>query len=143
MKNIQPDFAITTAEQMSFIGTFLGGISVTILVTIVVFSSSKKSINWIIATSAFAASSFLISVIASMRLILALHPEVYIATSPEKLFLLWKSMIGAYAVGVVSLILSIGLSGWLRSHRSGLVTTLIASMAMFFFIYSSVFSGMN
>ena len=140
MQEIKASYAVAAAEQMSFIGAFLGGVSVTILVTIVVFTSSKNSVTWIIGTSTLAACSLLISVIASTRLIIALHPDISFVPSPAKIDLLWKAMIASYGIGVLSLIVSIGLSGWIRSRSSGLVTSLIASFALVFFFYSSIFS---
>ncbi len=141
METVKASYALTAAEQMSFIGAFLGGISVTLLVTIVVFSSDKKVVNWIVGTSALAACSLLITVIAAMRLIIALHPDLSFVPSPEKMKLLWNGMILAYGVGVLSLIASIGLSGWLRSSRAGIVTCLMASIALLFFFSSSIFLG--
>ena len=141
MKEFKASYALAAAEQMSFIGVFLGGVSVTILLTIVVFSSSKKSVNWIVGTSAVAACSFLISVIASMRFVIALHPDLSFSPDPAKVSLLWNSMILGYGLGVISLITSIGLSGWLRSRRSGIVTTSISVVAMLFFFFASVFTA--
>ena len=140
MKEITPSYALAAAEQMSFIGAFLGGIAISILVTIVVFSSSKKSVNWIVATSALAACCLLVSVIAAMRLTIAFHPDLPFVPAPVKISLLWEAMINAYGLGVMSLIASIGLSGWLRSRSAGIVTSLIASIALVFFLSSSIFS---
>ncbi|WP_133471980.1 hypothetical protein [Paraglaciecola marina] len=64
MTELNPNYVIAVAEQLSSVSAFLGGVSATILVTIVVFSSPKKSVNWIVASSAFAASCLLIAVIA-------------------------------------------------------------------------------
>ncbi len=143
MKEITASYVLAAAEQMSFIGAFLGGVSVTILVTIVVFSSSKKFVNWIVGVSALAACGFLISVIASMRLIMALHPDLPFVPSPAKINLLWEGMITAYGVGVLSLIASIGISGWLRSRNSGIITALISLIALAFFFSSSIYFGRN
>lgn len=140
MKKIPDTYILAAAEQMSFIGTFLGGVSVTILITLVVFSSPKKSVNWIVGTSALAACSFLVSVIASMRLVIAIHPDLLIDPSPEKMNALWFGMINAYGLGVLSLIISIGLSGWLRSRTSGIVTSVFAAGALVFFFTTSIFS---
>lgn len=141
MPELKAAYAIAAAEQMSLVGVFLGGVSVTILITIVVFSSSSKSVNWIVASSALAACSLLVSVIASIRLVIALHPdlpEVYVA-SKSQIFLLWKTMIMAYGIGVLSLIVSIGLSGWLRSRKTGMVTSSLAAVTLLLFVYTSIF----
>ena len=42
MNEINPNYIVAVAEQLSFVSAFLGGISATILVTIVVFTSEKK-----------------------------------------------------------------------------------------------------
>lgn len=139
MKEIKVDYALAIAEQMSFVSAFLGGVSATILVTIVVFTSSKKSISWIVGTSALAACSLLISVIASLRIIIAIHPELPISVGQDKINLLWSAMVLGYGVGFLSLITSIGLSGWLRSRNAGIVTTVIAGIAIAFFVFTSIF----
>ncbi len=142
MPELKSAYAIAAAEQMSLVGVFLGGVSVTILVTIVVFSSSSKSVNWIVGSSALAACSLLISVIASLRLVVALHPdlpEVFVASSSQ-IWVLWNTMITGYGIGVMSLITSIGLSGWLKSPKTGWLTSAIAGMTMAFFVFTSIFS---
>lgn len=67
MSELNPKYIVAVAEQLSFVSAFLGGISATILITIVVFVSSKKSVSWMIAASALAACSLLVAVIASWR----------------------------------------------------------------------------
>lgn len=141
MKEIKVSYALAVAEQMSFVSAFLGGVSVTILITIVVFTASKRSISLIVGLSALAACSLLVSVIASLRLIIALHPDLPIAAEPGKISVLWHSMIFGYGLGVLSLIICIGLAGWLRSRRTGIITTLISGIAMMFFALTSIFSG--
>ena len=142
MNEIGASYALAVAEQMSLVGVFLGGVSITILITIVVFSSPKKSVNWIVATSALAACSLLVSVISSLRLIIVLHPEFpgSVVTSSQSIGWLWRSMIAGYGIGVLGLVISIGLSGWLRSRGTGLVTATIAIVAVMFFLFTSPFN---
>lgn len=141
MPELNSNYAIAAAEQMSLVGVFLGGVSVTILVTIVVFSSSSKSVNWIVGSSALAACSLLISVIASLRLVVALHPDLpdAFAADSSQIWVLWSTMIIAYGIGVMSLIASIGLSGWLKSQKTGWLTSAIAGTTMLFFVFTSIF----
>jgi len=42
MTELNPIYVVAVAEQLSFVSAFLGGISATILVTIVVFTSQKN-----------------------------------------------------------------------------------------------------
>jgi len=139
MAEINPNYIVAVAEQLSFVSAFLGGISATILVTIVVFTSEKKSVNWIVSSSALAACSLLIAVVAAWRLIILLHPELSIKVDTGIITVLWASMLIGYAIGFLSLIVSIGLSGWLRSRRDGAITTTIAVISILFFILATPF----
>ena len=65
MNDLPSGYMLTVAEQLSFVSAFLGGISATILVTIVVFTSQKNSVSWIVSTSTLAACSLLVAVVAA------------------------------------------------------------------------------
>ena len=93
-----------------------------------------------IMTSALSACSLLVSVISGWRLIIGLHPDLPFDPDPEKINLLWNALIAGYGIGVNSLIVSIGLSGWIRSRRMGLVTSAIAAGAVFFFASTSIYT---
>ncbi len=141
MSELNPKYIVAVAEQLSFVSAFLGGISATILITIVVFVSSKKSVSWMIAASALAACSLLVAVIASWRLIILLHPELPIAVEPLIIKILWSGMLLGYSLGFLSLLACIGLSGWLRSKRSGLITSGTALVAVVFFVLATPFGA--
>ena len=139
MTEINPSYIVAVAEQLAFVCAFLGGVSITILVTIVVFTSQKKSVSWIVTSSAVAACSLLIAVIASWRLIILTHPELPTAVDDSVVKLLWASMLIGYSIGFLSLLVSIGLSGWLRSKKTGIITSSIAFLAVLFFVFATPF----
>ncbi len=138
---LNPQFILAVAEQLSFVSAFLGGISATILVTIVVFTSPSKSVNWIVSTSALAACSLLIAVVAAWRLVILLHPEIPVPVDPKIIKVLYAGMLLGYSIGFLSLLVSIGLSGWLRSRRNGFITSVIALVAIVFFILATPFGA--
>ena len=139
MDNLNVNYVLAVAEQLSFVSAFLGGISATILVTIVVFTSKKKSVNWIVSASAIAACSLLIAVVASWRISILLHPELPIQVNEALIQVLWRGMLLGYGLGFLSLLASIGLSGWLRSKRDGMITSTIAIIAVIFFVWATPF----
>ncbi len=139
MKELDSNYIVAVAEQLSFVSAFLGGISATILVTIVVFTSKKKSVNWIVSSSALAACSLLIAVVASWRLLIILHPEFPMHVDQGLVMSLWFGMLIGYSIGFLSLLASIGLSGWIRSKRDGIITSTIAIVAVLFFIFVTPF----
>jgi hypothetical protein len=142
MNQISTDYAVDVAEQMSLVGVFLGGVSITLLITLVVINKTGKLTNWLVVFSALAACVLLISVVSSLRLIIALHPEFPSpeTTSPAELSLLWGSMVACYGLGVLCLAFCIGLSGWLRSRLTGIITCGFAVFTVLFFVLTSVFN---
>ena len=87
--------------------------------------------------SALAASCLLIAVVAAWRLTILLHPEFPMPVNATVVQVLWNGMLIGYGLGFLSLIASIGLSGWLRLKKNGLITTGIASIAVVFFVIAT------
>ncbi len=139
-QELKASYVVAVAEQISFVSAFLGGVAATILFTVIIFSSDKRSVALLVATSALAACSLLVSVIAGWRLTIGLHPDLPFTPDPAKIRILWNSLIAGYGLGVNSLIASIGLSGWIRSRRSGYITSFIASIAIIFFLSTSLYA---
>ena len=138
MTNPDPIFMTAVTEQLSFVSSFLGGgVSATILVTIVVFANPKKSVTWIIGASALAACSLLIAVLASWRLPVFLNPATPVPVDPLIIRVLWRSMLLGYGLGFLSLLVSIGLSGWIRSKKTGLITSGMAVVSVVFFVLAT------
>ncbi len=48
-------------------------------------------------------------------------------------------MLVGYVLGFLSLLISIGLAGWLRSKRDGMITSAIALLALVFFVLATPF----
>lgn len=138
-QELKASYVVAVAEQISFVSAFLGGVSATILFSVIIFSSDKRSVALLVATSTLSACSLLVSVIAAWRLIIGLHPDLPFEPDPAKIRLLWNSLIAGYGLGVNSLIVSIGLSGWIRSRRSGLITSFISAIAILFFASTSIY----
>lgn len=139
MTRLDTNYVTAVAEQLSFVSAFLGGVSATILVTIVVFANPNKSVSWIVAASALAACSLLIAVVAAWRLTILLNPNTPVAVDPAILNVLWASMLLGYGVGFLSLLACIGLSGWIRSRKTGLITTGMAVVSVLFFVMATPF----
>jgi len=139
MTRLDPNYVTAVAEQLSFVSAFLGGVSATILVTIVVFANPKKSVSWIVAASALAACSLLVAVVAAWRITILLNPDTPVAVDTPILNVLWASMLLGYGLGFLSLLTCIGLSGWIRSRKTGLITSGMALIAVIFFVLATPF----
>jgi hypothetical protein len=119
------------SRQLAFLGAFLGGFAATFLATLLVVDSSRRVADWVIGSAAAAACSFVVAVIASVTLTVVLHPEAPANVSAS-------ASIGAarviatlgFGVGIYALLASVGLSGWIRSRRTGLGTSAAAAVGL-------------
>lgn len=137
---LKASYVLAVADQLSFVSAFLGGVSATILFSVIMLSDDRRSLSLVIAASALSACSLLISVVAAWRLSIGLHPDLPFVPDFQKLRLLWNCMIAGYSLGILSLITSIGLSGWIRSKRLGLITSVIAVLTIIFFSMTSIYT---
>lgn len=115
------------ASQLAAVSAFLGGFAATFLGILLQSESPRRHVGWAAGAAAVASASFMIAVIAGTLVGLVLNPHAPpdLAT-PE--FLPWvRSVIFVtFAIGIYANLLSLGLSGWIRSRALGLVTSTAA-----------------
>jgi hypothetical protein len=86
--------------------------------------------GWAAGAAAVAAAAFVVAVVAATMLVTELHPGAPAAvarrgqTGPARL-----TSVLTFGVGIYALLASLGLSGWARSRRLGLVTSVAAGAA--------------
>ncbi len=137
MQPLSNSYLAEISHQLAFLSAFLGGFSATFLATLVITDSSKRVAGWIVAATATAACSFVVSVIASVMLTIVLHPEVpsNVIQSASISSARVVSSLG-FAVGVIALLISVGLSGWLRSRQTGLMTSAVAGISLILVLWA-------
>lgn len=130
MLSLPPDYLAEIARQIAFLSAFLGGFAATFLATLLAAHSPKRITAWTICSSALAASAFVVSTTVSVMLVVTLHPNAPadITTGQDVVRSRILSTLG-FIVGIYALLLGIGLCGWMRSRRVGLVTSVGASVA--------------
>ena len=131
MQPLPPNYLAEIARQIAFLSVFLGGFAATFLATLIVTNSAKKTADWSIGCSAIAASCFVVAVIASVMLTIVLHPEVpsniSAGSSVDKARVVF---ILGFGLGVYALLGSVGISGWIRSRKLGMVTSASAGLGV-------------
>lgn len=129
MPSLPSSYLAEVARQVAFLSAFLGGFAATFLATLVVAKSSKRSVGWAIGFSAFAASCFIVAVISSVMLTTTLHPDApgYVSAGVPVNMARVVSVLG-FGLGAYALLGSVGISGWIRSRRLGLVTSIFAGV---------------
>ncbi len=131
MQPLPADYLAEISRQFAFLSAFLGGFAATFLATVLVNDSPKRVVNWVVGGAALAACGFIVAVIASVMLNMVLHPgaplnvrEGYSVEAARAM-----SALG-FGLGVYALLVSVGLSGWIRSRKSGITTTVSAAVGL-------------
>lgn len=129
MTNMPIEYLNALANQFVLIAVFLGGFSATLLGTIISSDHDTKFSKAIIISSSFAALSFVMSVMAMTGLLLQTAEGYPLEILQDKLNQL--RLVGAIAffLGMIGFMISIGLSGWLKSKTLGIITSIFALIA--------------
>jgi hypothetical protein len=130
MRPIDSEFIGEIARQLASVSAFLGGFAATFLGILLQSQSSRRHVGWAAGAAAVASASFMIAVIAGTLVGLALNPGAPQGfAAPE--FLPWarRILLISFALGIYANLLSLGLSGWIRSRSLGFVTSIAALLS--------------
>ena len=127
-----PDYLQYLYEQISSISAVLGGFSVATLTLLLDAAPKRRIASWAVATSGIAASLFIgVTFLASILASDALKTS---AVSFEDLHPSIQPLIGivsfGFLIGFFTLFGSLGMSGWIRSKRTGIATSIAAAIGM-------------
>lgn len=125
------------ATQTILISSLMSGFSIAVVVSLLVNELTKPILVKIQGAAIIAASSFLIALF-SWTSILMMTTEGFPGDFSDQEFLFTR-IIGAaaFTIGIIALSGVIGLSGWVRSKKFGIFTTIISIITLF-----SIFSMM-
>ena len=127
MQPLAPTYLAEIARQIGFIAAFLGGVSATFMVGLLALPSSKERLaGRAILCAAAASVAFIVAVMATTMLVVALHPDAPAGAAGHAgrgraIGLL------AFLAGIYLLLTSLALAGFLRSRRTGWATTALAA----------------
>jgi hypothetical protein len=130
MQTLAPEYLAEIARQVGSLSAFLGGFAAAFLGTLLALNSPRRLAGWAIAWAAFAAMAFIVTVVASTKMVIVLHPQSPAGAAAAggigaaRVIAVLGFLLGAYA-----LLVSMGLCGWLRSRRTGWVTSGLAGLA--------------
>ncbi|MFL6585217.1 MAG: hypothetical protein ACJ8KU_11950 [Chthoniobacterales bacterium] len=132
MGQTDAEFVGEIGKQLAAVSAFLGGFAATFLGILLQSQSSRRHVGLAAGAAAVASASFMIAVIAGTLVGLVLNPGAPQGfAAPE--FLPWarRILFISFALGIYSNLLSLGLSGWIRSRPLGLVTSIAAFISAF------------
>ena len=121
------EFISEIGRQIAALSAFLGGFAATFLGILLQSPNSRRHVGWAAGAAALAAASFMIAVIGGTLIVIVLNPEAPPGAAPPE-FLGWvrKIILLTFMIGIYANLLSLGLSGWIRSRSLGIVTSVAA-----------------
>ena len=125
------------ASHLIYISAFLGGFAATLLGTLIISDKEGKLIKTLIISSALSAVSFIVAVMAMTSILLVTTKGYPLEINPEDVVL--KRAIGGLAMllGLISLLVVISVSGWLKSKKLGFITSLVGIIGFVLIILCS------
>lgn len=123
-----PAYVSSLASQLAALSAFLGGFAATFLGTLLTLGHQSKVMTATIGFIVTSSVSFIVTIVAAMTVTMINHPAApaSVATLSNKLPATVMSL--GFFVGLMSLLASLGCSGWKRSRSVGWITTVAASV---------------
>ena len=121
---VNAEFVAETGRQIASLSAFLGGFAATFLGILLQSPNSRRHVGWAAGAAAVASASFILAVISGTTLALVSHPGAP-ANMAKPTFLpeVRTLILFTFASGIYSILLSLGLSGWIRSRQLGIVAS--------------------
>ena len=119
------------ANQLILISALLSGFSIAIVANLIVSDKSDKISNRLLRTATVSAACFLVSVFAMTKISMITTPGGYLKNVTSSDFLLPR-IIGmiCFMLGLFALTTLISLSGWTKSRKAGIFSTVIGVITL-------------
>lgn len=118
-------------KQILLITSLLSGFSITIVANLLVSDKNDKLTNRILKSATLSAGCFLVSVFAMVNIIMTTTPGGSIKNVSLDDFQVARTVgVVTFMVGLFSLCIMIALSGWTKSKKVGIYTTVIAIITL-------------
>lgn len=135
MEPLSPVYLSALAIQIGGMSAFLGGFAATFLGTLLAMRAKGRIATVAMSFAAVSAVALIVAVVGSTGVYSSLHPEAPGGPAQvEEVLWVRMTMALSFLLGVVSLLASLGLSGWLRSRATGLSTSIAAAIGIVFIL---------
>lgn len=120
------DYWNELGKQTLLITSLLSGFSITVVANLLVSDKKDKLTNRILKSATLSAGCFLVSVFAMVGIVMTTTPGGYIKDVSLNDFQMARIIgMATFMIGLFSLCAMISLSGWTKSRKVGIFTTII------------------
>jgi len=132
MNDLPLPYINEVASQVIFVSTFLGGFAATIMGTFVASEKNSKLSNTLIILSAISACLLITTVFMMTDVVIKTTPGCPVKVLSADLDFQVKYGMLSFLFGITFLISVIAVSGWLKSKKMGIATTLTGIITLIF-----------
>lgn len=119
------------ANQTLLTSSLLCGFSIAVLANLLVSDKNTKLFNRILKFATISAGCFLVTVFSMSQISMMTTPGGYLKNVVANDFLTPRIIgISTYVIGILSLSVMISLSGWTKSKKTGIFTTVIGVLTL-------------
>ncbi len=130
--NLKPEFALEVFRQMAFISALIGGFSFSFIGVLLSIAERQRMINSTIIIAMLAASGMIVCTLGWTMSISFTHQLTDIENPEMPLFLrqLHRFLSLIFITSILLFLVSLGLSGWIRSRTLGIISSIISTGAV-------------
>lgn len=128
MQPLSPVYLSSLASQLASLSAFLGGFAATFLATLLTLGQQGRLMTATIGFAVASAVSFVVTVVAATTVTTIYHPAAPVSMANMGARLPTTVMSLGFSLGLLSLLASLGCSGWTRSRSVGWITTVAAAV---------------
>jgi cytochrome bd-type quinol oxidase subunit 2 len=125
MLELLPEYLNKIANQLIVISSLLSGFSIAVMANLLISKSENRFSNHILKVTTIAAACFLITVFAMTKIVMMTTEGYPFKVENDQLTLPKITGFLAFFMGIVTLSILIALSGWTKSKKTGIFTTII------------------
>ena len=134
--NLSPENYAEVCKQSAFISALVAGFSFAFLGVLLVSSIKLRIIDWVISFSIISISGLLVCSLAwtltASRMVL--YGDNKMEQIPQVFLSLHKTLSFIFIFSFFLFLVTLGLSGWIRSRTIGIISGLVSLISLIFFI---------
>ncbi len=143
LTDLPPDYVAELHRQAAFVSAVLGGFAAAFVGALLTTDSEKQVGTWAVGFAAASSVLFIVATFGSSVVVLDVLrlgiTDFDFANWPASTVSAKSKADLTYFLGIYTLIVAIGMSGWTRSRATGIVTTAVSAVG--FLLLTSVVRG--
>ncbi len=131
-----------TLRQLAFLGTVLAGFAVTFLVGLLNAPTNRRSVDYTAGAALVAAVCLIVCAVVSVTGVFYIVDRPALRSATDLPLEVRAAIMGAvrwagmgFMLGMVALLASLGTSGWIRSRKLGILSSLLAAVTLLLLLY--------